>query len=93
LTTRRSQSSHRIARSPVLARSPWAADLVVVLTDGRGPIRKEAGTISDMKEDGMSRVLTFHRGEPATIPERLLEAAEGIERFKIESGIDEPCKR
>jgi hypothetical protein len=46
-----------------------------------------------MKEDGMRTVLIFHRGEPATIPERLLEAAEGIERFKAESGIDEPCKR
>jgi hypothetical protein len=46
-----------------------------------------------MKEDGMRTVLIFHRGEPATIPERLLEAAEGIERFKAKSGIDEPCKR
>jgi hypothetical protein len=38
-------------------------------------IRKEGGTISDMRENGMKTVLTFHRGEPAPIPERLLEEA------------------
>jgi hypothetical protein len=28
-----------------------------------------------MRENGMKTVLTFHRGEPAPIPERLLEEA------------------
>jgi hypothetical protein len=62
---------------------------------------------SDMKEDGMRTVLTFHRGEPATILEQsgideLDMDPPGTERMTLGQWVDEimerrreaaPCKR